>query len=262
MQVHALPATAKTALGPLRRHVPGLIELCGTPRFEPALFRAAHEATSCEHLTAFAFSGSSQPRIVLAANTTELPVARKVAQKYIRQYWMLDPARTVAPSKSRTGADYAVRVYADEIDDSGYRQECYTTVGLHDRVSLITTRNDETLRVNFYKPAKSGRFAPEEIDHLLEASDLILSLLAKHDAAALPLGADLPGAFQRRLRLVARPLPRREMEVCTLIATGMSSEGIGLQLGVSLNTVLTHRKRAYARLGISSQNELLRLLLS
>jgi DNA-binding CsgD family transcriptional regulator len=262
MQVHALPTTAKTASGPLRRHVPRLIELCGTPRFEPALFQAAHEATSCEHLTAFAFSGASQPRIVLAANTTELPVARKVAQKYIRQYWMLDPARSVAPPQRRAAADYAVRVYADEIDDSGYRHECYTTVGLHDRVSLITTRNDETLRVNFYKSRKSGRFAPEEIDYLLEASDLILSLLAKHDAAALPLGADLPGAFSRRLRLVAKPLPRREMEVCTLIATGMSSEGIGLQLGVSLNTVLTHRKRAYARLGISSQNELLRLLLS
>jgi DNA-binding CsgD family transcriptional regulator len=262
MQVHALPATVNAAPGPLRRHVPRLIELCGTPRFEPALFRAAREATSCEHLTAFAFSGAAQPRIVLAANANELPVARKVAQKYVRHYWMLDPARGVAPPPRRAGADYALRVHADEIDDSLYRHECYTNVGLHDRVSLITTRNDETLRVNFYKSGKSGRFASEEVGHILEASDLILSLLAKHDAAALPIGADLPEVFQRRLRLVAKPLPRREMEVCTLIATGMSSEGIGLQLGVSLNTVLTHRKRAYARLGISSQNELLRLLLS
>ena len=68
--------------------------------------------------------------------------------------------------------------------------------------------------------------------------------------------------LERRLRLVAGSLPRRELQVCTLIASGTSSEGIALELGVSLNTVLTYRKRAYVRLGISSQNELLRLLLS
>ncbi|MFI4981141.1 MAG: LuxR C-terminal-related transcriptional regulator [Nevskiales bacterium] len=261
MQIHALPPAAKSAQGPLRRHAPRLIELCGTPRFEPELFQAAREATACEHLTAFAFADSTKPRIVLAANATELPVARQVAQKYIHQYWALDPARTLEPPKVCCGGDYALRFYADEIEHSDYRQDCYTGVGLHDRISLITTRDGETLRVNFYKAAKCGRFTPEEVDHIMEASDLILSLLAKHDAVALPAGKDVSRAFERRLKLVAKRLPRREMEVCTLIATGMSSEGIALDLGVSLNTVLTHRKRAYARLGISSQNELLRLLL-
>jgi DNA-binding CsgD family transcriptional regulator len=41
----------------------------------------------------------------------------------------------------------------------------------------------------------------------------------------------------------------------------MSSEGIGLDMGISINTVRTYRKRAYARLGICSQNELMRLVL-
>jgi len=34
-----------------------------------------------------------------------------------------------------------------------------------------------------------------------------------------------------------------------------------LSLGLSINTVLTYRKRAYSRLGISTQNELVRLLI-
>ena len=37
---------------------------------------------------------------------------------------------------------------------------------------------------------------------------------------------------------------------------------IGLKLGISVNTVLTYRKRAYGRLHISCQNELMRLILS
>lgn len=37
--------------------------------------------------------------------------------------------------------------------------------------------------------------------------------------------------------------------------------GIALELGAGINIVLTYRKRAYARLGISSQNELMRILM-
>ena len=42
----------------------------------------------------------------------------------------------------------------------------------------------------------------------------------------------------------------------------MSSEAIALTLGISVNTVLTYRKRAYTRLGICSQNELVRFIYS
>jgi DNA-binding CsgD family transcriptional regulator len=37
---------------------------------------------------------------------------------------------------------------------------------------------------------------------------------------------------------------------------GLTSAGIALDLRISLNTVLTYRKRAYGRLGVSSQAEL------
>ncbi len=57
-------------------------------------------------------------------------------------------------------------------------------------------------------------------------------------------------------------MPLRETEVCAAIVQGMTSEAIALKLGISVNTVLTYRKRAYMRLGISCQNELLRFILS
>lgn len=260
MQVHALPAAAGRPAGPLRRHLPWLIELSGTPKFEMGLFAAAREASRCEHLTAFVFSGSTPPRVLIAANTGSLPVAHIVAEKYVFRYWMLDPARQV---EVKGPSDFAVQVRSDEIDNSGYRYDCYTEVGLQDRVSIVKRRDGDVVRLNFYKSTGSGHFAPEEIEHIFEVSDLMMALLTKHDAVALPpRGPEAVPSFERRLRLVGRTLPRREIEVCTLIAAGMSSEGIALKLGISLNTVLTHRKRAYARLGISSQNELLRLLLS
>ena len=46
-----------------------------------------------------------------------------------------------------------------------------------------------------------------------------------------------------------------------LILRGHSSESICFNLGISLGTVKTHRKNAYAKLEISSQSELLSLFL-
>ena len=259
MEVHALPSASGRAAGPLWRHAPRLVELCGTPGFENALFAAARETARCEHVTAFAFTGADEPRMVVAVNAAQRPVARQVGRKYVRDYWKLDPAHKAQAARP---GPLAIRILAEDIDSVAYRRDCYTAVGLCDRISLVSTRNDETLRLNFYKSSCNGCFADEEIDHLLGAAELMMSLLAKHDAGMPLQGADAALKFRQRLQMFAMPLPKRELEVCTLIATGMSSEGIGLELGISLNTVLTHRKRAYARLGISSQNELLRLLLS
>jgi LuxR family transcriptional regulator, activator of tox operons len=263
MHIFRLPSSSGCRLGPLRRLAPQLIAASGTPGFEPMLFEAAHEATACEHLTAFAFSGAARPRVLLACNTGAQPVARWTAEKYISKYWTLDPLSQIDPPRAFDEQELGVRVHSEDIGDSDYKEECYTAVGLKERVSLVQSRNDETFRINFYKSGTPGCFAPEEVDRIFEASDLIMSLLAKHDSTApAPRGPGAAAVFQRRLEQLGKSLPKREIEVCSRIATGMSSEGIGLDLGISLNTVLTHRKRAYARLRISSQNELLRLLLS
>ena len=57
--------------------------------------------------------------------------------------------------------------------------------------------------------------------------------------------------------VVTSVLPRREVEVTARILYGPSSIGIALDLGVSEETVKTYRKRAYHRLGIGSERELL-----
>jgi DNA-binding CsgD family transcriptional regulator len=45
------------------------------------------------------------------------------------------------------------------------------------------------------------------------------------------------------------------------VLAGMTSEGIALDLGIALSSVLTYRKRGYARLGVTSQAELFALCL-
>lgn len=262
MEVHDL-SKAHPLGDPLRRSIARLIEVVGTPRFEIEMFRLAREAIHCEHLTAFAVSENAEPRVLLAANTGSLPIARTVAQKYVTRFWQLDPANDFGAPERRDHSDSAVRIHPDDIGDSSYRQECYTAVRLQDRFTVMQRRDRECFRINFYRGVGRGRFDAGDVEYIMNSADLLLALLVKHDSTGPRLAEDsLARTYQDRLRLLEPEMPSRETEVCAAIMQGMTSEAIALTLGISVNTVLTYRKRAYMRLGVSSQNELMRLVLS
>jgi DNA-binding CsgD family transcriptional regulator len=57
-------------------------------------------------------------------------------------------------------------------------------------------------------------------------------------------------------------LSEREAAVCVGVVTGHSNEAIALHFDLSINSVRTYRRRAYAKLQITSQNELFALILN
>lgn len=59
--------------------------------------------------------------------------------------------------------------------------------------------------------------------------------------------------------LDTRALSKQEMKIAKLLANGKSAPEIAKELFISNNTVNTHRKRIYAKLNISSLQELVRL---
>ena len=108
-----------------------------------------------------------------------------------------------------------------------------------------------------------GRFTTKQIRRLLAVAPAVSAAIARHfQADAAPDGDPL-----RRLKQLfatSEPLAAltgREKEVCLRILSGFSSEAIAADLGISLHSALTYRKRAYDRLGISSQNELFGIVL-
>ncbi len=56
-------------------------------------------------------------------------------------------------------------------------------------------------------------------------------------------------------------LSHREQDIIRLIAQGLESAQISEELFISLNTVKTHRKNIFKKLGLSSSNELVRFAL-
>ena len=262
MQVHQF-ANDRAPVDPLRAQIGRLIELVGTPKFEGETFRIVRGAVGCEHLTAFAVNEDTSARLVFAANTGPLPVAKAVARKYVQGYWKLDPANTIAFDQEPNGSkQIAFSTIPRDIHDGAYRRDCYTSVKLHDRFTVMRRHGADLMRLNFYRGGRSGRFDATAMECMMDSADLLMSLFSKHALATSKDSPEVaPKTYEERLHVLEPRMPQREREVCAAIALGMTSEAIALELGISINTVLTYRKRAYARLRISCQNELLRLVL-
>jgi DNA-binding CsgD family transcriptional regulator len=247
---------------PMRASLGRLIEVVGTPKFEDEIFAAARGAFNCEHISALSVMDTASPRILMSATNGTMSIPHDIAEKYVIRYWDLDPANRAPPSSARSQS-FGLRIVADEdIADDHYRDECYTAYRLVERVSIVRRNEHSLYRLNFYAGGRYGRFVDSDITNMMGSADLLLALLVKHDATGFETNEERTAAsFQARLRLISPKMPQREAEVCTAIMLGMTSEAIALKLGISVNTVLTYRKRAYSRLNISCQNELMRLIL-
>lgn len=240
-------------------HITSLIEAVGTFSFEPKLIDFTRKAIGCDHVTAFAHSARRAPRVLLAANAGPQPLARLMAKKYLSNYWQMDPANCIDLRQMRLSSTLAVRLGSDEIPHDDYHFDCYASADLVDRFSILREQNEEIVRLNFYRRSATGKFRPTDTRTFDSSAELILALILKHNEI---LSQDQAAPNENESNSSCRlQLPRRESEVCIYISKGLSSRAIADQLGISVNTVLTYRKRIYTRLGINSQNELLRLML-
>lgn len=258
MEVIELGKVAASMPGRLVPDLAPLIESLGTSTFPGRLFALSHALTRTSHLTAFAYGRpNASPAVLMAENEGASRDSHHIADLYTHRFWQQDLANDVC-SPAKPGMGRLVRTVAGEIGDGDYKQTCYTSARLSARACVSIRHGGACTRLNYYSP--SGRdFSGSAIENIVRWSELFIMLLLKHHSI---IGSSQEGEadYDWALRRLPVSLPSRERQVCVGILQGLSSEAIALRLDVSINTVRTFRKRAYARLEISSQNELMRLV--
>jgi DNA-binding CsgD family transcriptional regulator len=236
-----------------------LIDGMGNERFGPALASYLHSLCGADHFAAFRL-GRDELREVAACCVQPERTARDRVESYVRQgLWKHDPAMTEA-QRCVEGAAAAI-IHVD-FSDHGYddlRPRVYPHV--RDRILLCGRGANGAFGLSVLRADSHAPFAHEAIEKLGQAAELLVAMLAKHAdvcqsrpnvAQALTTLPEIESCI-----VATSPLPRREAEVCARILYGLSSVGIALDLTVSEETVKTYRKRAYQRLAIGSERELL-----
>ncbi|CCM79938.1 MULTISPECIES: helix-turn-helix transcriptional regulator [Rhizobium] len=155
-------------------------------------------------------------------------------------------------------------VVLSEREEIGYVTEGWPQ-GLEEIDIAVSLGNLVTAEIGLYRATDRGGFADEAI-RLFQARMPVIEA-AFH--AYWSYSESRPASEEEAPRPNARIgfetfgacLTSREREVVTMILRGHSSESISYNLGISITTVKTHRKRAYEKLNISTQAELLSLFL-
>ena len=101
-----------------------------------------------------------------------------------------------------------------------------------------------------------ARFTVKFLKNHTECRSFAAPAAPKHDRPRQLDREQLYRAVRDALFNSGHGLTPREAEVCASIVLGCTVLGTGQNLNISAHTVATHRKRAYSKLGISSQNEL------
>jgi len=242
-----------------------LVESLGGAAFDRALADLLTTAADFQQVIVFATPREGEARCLYGWHRSAPGLAAALSQRYVEgKFDRLDP--TLRTLRRITGQPRKLRLLRrDDIDDAAYRRHFFDRPDLDRKVAILNEDSAEGLYLNVYKRAGDADFSDREVGNLAGLSGLVCKSILRHRAltrSRLPAPA-LPDleTLRRLLSAQAPTLSAREAEVCARIVAGYSSEAIALDLRVTGNSVATYRKRAYAKLGISSQHELFALCL-
>ncbi len=265
----ATDSCRKTVLSWMGNRLPELIPALGRQEFPAEILRALQKPLGASHLSVFAFDRNMVPSLVAAESIGGTRIAGKAGKIYEDKIlYRHDPnIRRVRSGDTGNTQALVFRLNAADISDFEYRRRIYDRFGLVERLSVIDQIGGMWFVENFYRDARMGRFSEAQLGFLSEVAAVLAALVGKH------LAMNPPPAWQsyrrpridlmeRRLRGLDASLTERQIQVCARALMGMTNTGIALDLGVGKPTVATLRRRAYARLNITSLNELFAKCLS
>ena len=233
----------------------------GRASFPQALIGALRRLADVGHCMVFSFEGERSANCLLDAGN--IPIGRDLGVAYSGHFFLTDPNRDAILEGQAEAAPILLPTFARRMYSDSYRKIFFEDSDIVDKCATAIWVEDTCFYVNFYRITSQGRFTREEIQRLMAVAPTVSAAVARHFQQDEAVEGD-PAQSLKRLFASAAPfaaLTGREKEVCRRILSGFSSGAIAAELGISLHSALTYRKRAYEKLGISAQNELFAIAL-
>jgi DNA-binding CsgD family transcriptional regulator len=247
---------------PILSHLPSLIASLGDAGFGRKLITFLNATCGAEHCTLFRFSKKS-PFEVAAVSRDGTDTAHRQFQLYLAgSFWRGDPTMIEALRAVESTGHSMQRTDIRSMPNGEFRNRLYKRTHIRERILLCGGTADAAIGLSILRSEQQGVATDSELSTLGAISETLIAILGKHahmveGRSDLSFALTSLGEIQRTLEGAAVQLSKREAEVCARILFGISSAGIALDLGIGEETVMTYRKRAYQRLSIATQRELL-----
>jgi DNA-binding CsgD family transcriptional regulator len=237
----------------------------GRSAFPDALMAHLRRVAAVDHCMVFAFANDRDAQCLLTAG--DIAIGDDLGAAYAGHFHANDPNKEVIFKRTRDADAVLMPFVARRMYRRDYRKLFFDDSGIVDKFATALWHEGICIYANFYRLEAGGRYTDRQVDALHRASPKVVAAITRHCQLVLETQSRRRSDGRGLLAdAFAKPplqaLTSRERDVCTRILLGLSSEAIAGELGVSLNSVLTYRRRAYQRLGITSQNELFSLVMA
>ena len=237
----------------------------GTSHFLDEAFRLLNRLVIVDSCAVFKISADkiSGAQHLCTFGTLDPTLADFLADRYIRQGFLKDPVvQTALPMRNR------VRHVPRGQYSEAYRSNYFSKADLVDKVTSLHNSRTALFSVNFYRVTKNGKFSLQDVRDLERLGPIISQYVLRHVAAAADNSLPDKDFIRKRVELllddntsIFARLSERERQVCKRLLLGLTEKDLAADLGVALTTVITYRQRLYAKLQISSKEELFQLAL-
>ncbi|NSL21233.1 helix-turn-helix transcriptional regulator [Agrobacterium tumefaciens] len=142
----------------------------------------------------------------------------------------------------------------------------YCTIGWPKRLKeidiAVKLSNTQTAQIALYR-VDASPFRPAEIELLMEVSSSLIAIYRRYWNSINSRALKPDDMVAVLLQDIAHgSLSKRELEVLSLVVEGRSGEEIASKLAVGEETVKTHKRRAYQKIGVNTHAELFSSVLS
>jgi DNA-binding CsgD family transcriptional regulator len=252
VQVDRTPKDIANVLAPM-------VLAIGAPCFPKALIDALREVANVGHCMVFAFEGEASARCALGLGN--IGIGPDLGAAYAEHFYLADPNREMILEHRSAQAPIVLPGFSRRMYTDSYRKLFFEDAEIVDKVAAAFWLERTCFYVNFYRTIDQGKFTRAQAASLAGLVPALTAIVARHCRTE-----DIAGTTSKLETLFATAdrfavLTPREKQVCLRILSGYGSEAISAELGVSLHSTFTYRKRAYQKLGISSQNELFAIVL-
>jgi DNA-binding CsgD family transcriptional regulator len=237
----------------------GVVEAVGKVSFATELLRSSRAFAAVDFVSVFLFPNPLSPIFFGTDGIPGRRYAELAANQYVNHYYREDPNidEMFLPSDVEAKITYLDR---DTVPTVRYRLSCYDRAHILDRVSLLSrTATGIPFSVSFYGGFVSGPLGETGMRCLNDFLPLARSLALRHIETARPAAASWIDALTQ-IKMQFPELSKRESEAVTGVLLNMTAAQTATKLGIGTTSVITHRQRAYDRLGVKNMRQLFKLL--
>jgi DNA-binding CsgD family transcriptional regulator len=246
------------------------IDSIGAGNFPRRLVDALKSLADFDYSVVFAYDRNEKPSCLFHTFSPEKRVV--FVDDYLKGPYLLDPFFKACGRKVDTGLYRLRDIAPDRFYQSEYYRSYYIQTGLSEEICYtFYLPKGVAVAISLMRSGDRSRFSAREFRLLDSVAPIVVSLAQRHwrdVPERLDAKAAVEEPYQDRAlientvsTLFSQRITPRETQVVAQVLEGHSSDSIATNLGISVGTVRIHRRNIYAKLRISSQQELFSIFL-